>query len=244
MMKITERAFKITKEQTDSNGNLQLGSLAQILELTAAAHQKNIGTNESVLWMIVRREIKLCRLPKAGNVIRVQTWNSGQKFGLFQKNFDLGFYGERKSRFGEASCLWAPVDITTRKIAVLPETVPQPTQNLPKEAVRKTPAMQVNFPPTLEKHACHSVRMDEIDHNRHVNNAHYLRWAEACAAKEFCSDAEISRSLMPQKIWVAYDREILPREIVTLHYQRCGNLFFLKGFVENENAFSVKIDYI
>ena len=93
------------------------------------------------------------------------------------------------------------------------------------------------FPENFAQQTERVVAPDEIDKNGHLNNTHYIDWAED-VAKDACGEER-----MPTSVWIRYEKELLVNETVTLKYTMEKDKLYLQGFRGEELSFSVILSY-
>ena len=99
------------------------------------------------------------------------------------------------------------------------------------------PDRRVRFPAELGFSAVHVTDEREQDVNRHINNVHYLRWAESLLPEGF---AETHRL---RSVWVEYRKEILVGQAVELRHTIETDALFVQGFVNDEEHYRLRFEY-
>ncbi len=93
------------------------------------------------------------------------------------------------------------------------------------------------FPESFEQQTERVVAPDEIDKNGHLNNTHYIDWAED-VAKDACGEERMSTYAC-----IRYEKELLVNETVTLKYTMEKADRICRGFVGKSLSFSVILLY-
>lgn len=151
-----------------------------------------------VLWMIVRSQLRLKRMPQS--TLRIKTWMRRTKAAVSYRDFAL-FDGE--DAIGEAVQSWVLVDVNTRKLVYMKNIVP--LWSLPFPQPERTNVPHRLSVPLLPKVENFTVSAEELDFNEHFNNVHYIRHAEKYASEgALCLD-------------VSYERECFMGETLALH---------------------------
>lgn len=233
------RKIRITRKECDEKEKLSIRQLARILELTAAEHLRLYGLGadglyeKGALWVLVKREIYIRRLPICGEKTVLHTWTGAERNWLYPKYFRME--AESGRVLLEASCLWAMMNRDSRTIMQpAPKAECMPAVKL--EGQMELPSWTVSFP-ALTKQKMRTVREKETDYNGHLNNSWYLQWAEELLNPE-SPDTKVLK-----KIWIEYSRELLEGQEVLLKYQQEDTTLYVKGYYRDENVFSAKLEY-
>jgi len=229
---------------------MSLRELAVMLQDTANGHlqDKNLGEqgmwNRGLAWVIVRRQLKIERMPKRNEDVKVTTYAGRGRHGIYPRWYDVSVNDEK---IVDVSCQWTIIDMNERELMmedVLPEDVPY--------CERKDYGTKLSPPPKfLELDRIKKVTVTEkkIDHNGHVNNSWYLEWAEEIVHEQYRKAGK--RYFEPYYLWVEYIHEIYPNETVELKWtvSKDGDadreMYDIKGFVRRDGqelcAFSLVV---
>lgn len=237
---VYEAEFKVTKEMTAGNEKMQPGDFARELEKITEAHLRSFGMNrkslleEKKIWVISWNDIRISRLPKVGETVILRVWAGKKRAGMFSRFY--GCYSAQGEALAGASSFFTLIDAETRTIAVPTEKIEQiPVVSLANEG--KLPKMIQVFPENFAQQTERVVAPDEIDKNGHLNNTHYIDWAED-VVKDACGEER-----MPTSVWIRYEKELLVNETVTLKYTMEKDKLYLQGFRGEELSFSVILLY-
>jgi acyl-ACP thioesterase len=97
-------------------------------------------------------------------------------------------YDEAGNRIAGASTSWVIVDYNTRKAQRPDKALSNLNLQFPEAKALDTNARKVpSLPPGDHRLTRLKVKIDDIDVNRHVNNARYVHWAVNCYDPEFIS---------------------------------------------------------
>lgn len=237
---VYEAEFKVTKEMTAGNEQMQPGDFARELEKITEAHLRSFGMNreslleEKKIWVISWNDIRISRLPKVGETVILRVWAGKKRAGMFSRFY--GCYSAQGEALAGASSFFTLIDAETRTIAAPTEKIEQiPVVSLANEG--KLPKMIQVFPENFAQQTERVVAPDEIDKNGHLNNTHYIDWAED-VVKDACGEER-----MPTSVWIRYEKELLVNEAVTLKYTMEKDKLYLQGFRGEELSFSVILSY-
>lgn len=237
---VYEAEFKVTNGMTAGNEQMQPGDFARELEKITEAHLRSFGMNreslleEKKIWVISWNDIRISRLPKVGETVILRVWAGKKRAGMFSRFY--GCYSAQGEALAGASSFFTLIDAETRTIAAPTEKIEQiPVVSLANEG--KLPKMIQVFPENFAQQTERVVAPDEIDKNGHLNNTHYIDWAED-VAKDACGE-----ECMPTSVWIRYEKELLVNEKVTLKYTMEKDKLYLQGFRGEELSFSVILSY-
>ncbi len=184
------------------DGTINLFRVVDILQETAGKHADRLGFGMEVLgnagttWALTKLHIKLQRQLMGGQSYTVQTWPSGvHRLWAIRRYLILD---SEECVVGQAVSNWMILDQMTHRPQRLPDTI---TQRVWPEPPIPEPDW-TNFDDLKELTHSSSefdVRLNEIDINNHVNNAHYLAWAMNAAAIDNVVNSE----------WSAVEAELL-----------------------------------
>lgn len=220
------------REFTVNEKRLSLFTLAHELEKCAGDHAASLGVSsarlleDDILWVLVKREVIINRLPEMGEKVIAETWPGKSRHGFYPRRFR--FYDEKGELLLMAACKWVLMDAKTRELADHEAVRSLSPEKLENE--QKLPASKVAFPEmdfVCEK----TVTEDEIDMNGHLNNAYYLGWAEELLPEGF----------VPSEIWIEYLRELFVGEKIRLERKFEDGAWYIRGMCGDEVTFGTRI---
>ncbi len=191
---------KLIKEHTvhsyecDQESKLRLLTLFNLLQHIADLHAEklNVGyqhfVERQIGWVGANYVLHINQRPKWGDCVSFQTWPSGMTPVTAIRDFNV-LDKDGNTLFG-ATSQWVLLDFNSGR--------PQPVQkNVGGLESLNERAVESNFPKLpavervdFEKHFY--VRYDDIDINKHVNNAIYPVWASEAVANDFREQNEIT----------------------------------------------------
>ncbi len=207
---IFEKTYKIRTYEVDKNCNLRIVTLFNIFQDMADCHAETLGLGLSFClekgfaWVGSNYHIKINRLPKIHETIRIQTWPSEErKFGAVR---DFIVYDQEDKEIITASSLWILINYARRRPILLKDNLPQYTVNPVRTLATEFPKLPEILAP--QKTSEFSIRFDDIDLNNHVNNAVYPLWATESVGREF----HLEHSL--EEVEIEFKKEALYGETV------------------------------
>ncbi|HNY06683.1 MAG TPA: thioesterase, partial [Bacteroidales bacterium] len=193
---IFEEDLYVTAYNTDSNGWLNIYSLFNFLQEAGGNHAKKLGVGfnsmqtEGVFWALSRIKVIINALPKWGDTIHLQTWPKGVDKLFFMRDFILT--DKSNQPIITATSAWIVVDVNKRR-PLKPQTIDYSMpDNHGKFAIREIPG-KLTSPITnpLFRYE-RNVSINEIDVNKHVNNAHYVQWLMDCFDLSYVSSHQLA----------------------------------------------------
>lgn len=184
-------AFHVHWYDTDCFGRLTFPGFARFLEESAWLHANELGfglndTQEAgVVWVIVRLEIEICRIPRWGDTVQVKTWPRGVDRLFAYREFEVcDPAGEVLAR---ATSTWIVLDRQERK-AVKPAIVSAILPYVDKRMVMNRNARRISTSGDKQLVASRRVVFSDLDTNGHVNNCKYLEWVVDLMEYELLKD--------------------------------------------------------
>lgn len=197
------KEYDIRSYECDRNNNMRILTLMNIFQDMADAGATAVGVgfdyvfSKGFAWVGSNYALDIDRLPKMHENIRIETWPSDEKKVAGIRDFEV--FGEDGKSIIRASSQWVLIDFKKKRPISLKD-------NLPEFSILPQRALQTDFPklPEVERideEYKFRVRFDDIDMNKHVNNAVYILWA--CEAV----DSEFRVEHNPKHIEIAFKKE-------------------------------------
>ncbi|MHB1315855.1 MAG: acyl-[acyl-carrier-protein] thioesterase [Christensenellales bacterium] len=165
--------------KVDFNSSWHPHELLAALQNAAQCHSILLGCGYYVLrkknlaWVLCRTLIEINCLPKLGETASVKTWPGAPQKFLYPRYYAVE--NEKGEELVKASSIWILLDLDSRKVkdpgslsiydehfTFLPPNMPLP------EKLRLTGQ--------FTGEVWRTPQYSEIDANKHLNNAHYLKW--------------------------------------------------------------------
>ena len=184
-MKKGEYIFKVRSYECGVGAEASLPSICNYLQESASLNAEELGFSksnfdakgENVSWVLTRMAVKMIRYPKWEENVCVVTFPRGGRKIVAWRDFEIK--GEDGQIIGLATSEWMLIDLSTRKIVPIPQSVldaapvglesvlgPEPFS----ARLRYVEAEQGEFKESFKAQHSH------IDLNGHVNNVHYVEW--------------------------------------------------------------------
>lgn len=179
--------YKVRSYESDQTGRLKPVSLLNYFQEAAGEHAEKLGAGivelmkQNLTWVISRYHIKFIKYPRWKSSLDLTTWPCGHQ-GLFAlREFELR--DEQGGLLAAATSSWMLIDLKTKR----PSPPAERLGPYPKDPHR---ALASTFEPLpaiarADLERSFSVRMSDLDWNRHVNHVVYIAWALETAPSGF-----------------------------------------------------------
>lgn len=209
---LLEQSFTVAPSHTDQRGFLKLSSLLEYAQQISGAHCDKLGFDRKTLdeknlfWAVLRHRIVITRLPKAGELLTMQTWPMPTTRSAYPRATRA--LDQKGNVLFETVSLWVLMDPRTRTM-VLPGKSGVTVPGITRE---NTPSGPGSLPPvTCPDHKLWQISPEDLDINGHANNAKYLD-----AAQRICDLFPHAGAV--KDITVCYLAEARLGQTVTLGY--------------------------
>lgn len=199
----------VTPSKTDIDGRMKLFSAIQLMQDCSEMWKEsepaflNYLLENRAAQLLNYRYLEVLRVPELGECLTCSTSVYGTQ----------GPFGYRNTAIYDAAgkpcylswCIGAFVSADTGGLVRLPQAVasqlkldPQLPMNYGSRKITMPDVEPIPLPPI-------AVLRNDIDYNRHVNNAHYIRMALECLPTEF----------VPTTMRVEYKRPVAPGAVIS-----------------------------
>ena len=165
-----------------------LSDVAQAMQEAAIAHSVDLKIDHDALlegygclWMLVRYQIALSRLPVGPLTVETFLRSPSSVFSL--RDFTLF---DEKGECGRAVQTWVVVSTEERSMRPI-SSIPQLLAGPVPQPERTSRPRRIRLPKELPFLGNWTVAENEIDDNEHLNNVAYVRHAEALAGGGYTS---------------------------------------------------------
>jgi medium-chain acyl-[acyl-carrier-protein] hydrolase len=171
--------YKIRFYEVDRYKKVTIQTLCNYIQESAANHIFSLGVGlphlnaEKRTWILSRLLIRIHKLPKHGDQIKLKTWQVGVKKLFALRDFSL--VDRYDDRVADATSCWLVINIEKR----IPERCDAYVDKMmPVAHMRAIDAMPSKIPSFcgFEYISSTTVRKSDLDMNRHVNNVKYIEW--------------------------------------------------------------------
>ena len=235
------KEYQIRTYECDKNGFLRIVTLMNIFQDIADSHATDLGLGmefclqNGLAWVGSNYHIKINRLPKLHEIMKVITWPSEEKkLGAIR---DFVVYDEHQNEIITASSQWILIDFVRKRPVVLKERLPQykivDEHSLVSEFAKLPEVVNPDFSKAF------SVRFDDIDINMHVNNSIYPLWASEGLPTDF------RENYLPKEIEISFKKEGHLGEDVEINSTLSENTsaHSVKSLYDNRELSRIKIKW-
>jgi acyl-ACP thioesterase len=190
-----EDAFSIASYEADFAGYLTLYALMNRFQELAGIHAAYLQVGYKTLkdarlaWILSRMKVQIYSLPRWGDTVHLATWPKGidRLFALR----DFCVTSDQGQTLVNATSAWLLIDTEKgrpRRIESLPIDLHFPHALHALQDPLDKIQMPKEIVPVFEK----PVWLSDLDTNRHVNNAQYVKWVTDCFSDEHFRNRRIT----------------------------------------------------
>lgn len=230
--------FVVQKDEVDSFGDIKISKLMWHMQNVAGEHaiklkiDRDILMKDNNIWVVVRYDMKINRLPKLKEKYVITTHPGETKGFMFPRFFQV--YDKHGNLLVNISSTWVVVNFDTRRIILRPfKDIILPVEHDPND---------LELPTKINEEATNLVckrltKESELDINIHINNTFYYDYILETHDIEFYKENKVSRILLN------YEKEIThPSEIEI--YSNKNNPEVIIGKVDGNPSFLAKVEFI
>ena len=177
--------FKVRSYECGPDGRATLPTICNFLQEAASLHAASLGfgkadfaaAGENISWVLTRMVVKMARYPKWEDELTVETFPRGGRKIVAWRDFEVK--DAKGETLGVASSEWMIIDLKTRKIHAIPETVFAANDPANAPVLGLEPFSKFRFPEQSGEAPLplgFTAMKSQIDLNGHVNNVHYVSW--------------------------------------------------------------------
>lgn len=231
---------KVLTTDIDPNLEIRLSTLTRYMQDIATEHvnKHHFGHDDLVkdnnIWVVVRMEMKINRLPVLDEEITISTHPGETKAFMFPRYFEV--YDKHKNLLVSVSSIWVVTNYETRKIVLKPFG----DRNLPSETSKDDLPLpeKIKNTDTADKLVDNrKARYSEMDMNGHINNTHYLDYILDTHDFEFYKKHRIVN------IKINYEKEVLNNDLIEL-FSNNSNPEIVIGKITDRPYFYSEIQYV
>jgi medium-chain acyl-[acyl-carrier-protein] hydrolase len=169
------------------------------------------------MWVLTRFALTVFALPEMGDEVTVETWVSDRTSGV-RAYRDFRMLDAAGHVLAEAATLWLLLDLNTRRLVRLPESVLQIryADSVGADAVDAVPLIA---PATQTAPEEFKIRWGDLDENNHANNLRYIEWVLDAVPFETRRDASLA------SLDIQFQNEGLPGETVLSAVDQSDDVF-------------------
>ena len=239
---IYTKTYAIEDVHLDCFGRLKPSMLLSFVQDISGAHAAKLGAgwedlnDKNLFWAIIRHRIQIRRMPRSGEVLRLETWPMPTTRTAYPRATVA--YDEQGEVVFRTTALWVLMDRAARTM-VLPGKSGVTVPGILRETEADTPGA---LPPVdLEHTACRQVVFSELDRNAHMNNTRYLDWIADLLSSEFHA------CHTPSQIQLCYLSELRENQTAqlcwTLGEDSCLRVEAKQKDGQNQRVFGAQIQF-
>ena len=206
---VFSREFHICAYDSDHNCNIAIYKLLCMMHETAWSHVSYLKKGwqelqeEGLFWALAKLHLKIDKLPKWNDKIRVETWAKERESIMFLRDYEV--FNEAGDLLCCAISEWMLIDSRFNKIVRLEKL--NTHLDYPKDRVAfegRVPRLpRIEFP---ENPVFHTTALSDLDMNQHANNASYVRWVFDQFSYEFYNQHQV------KEVIINYINQLTPGE--------------------------------
>jgi len=211
-----EYAFKVRTYECGADGRATMPTICNYLQEAASMHAEELGfsksdfdaAGENLSWVLTRMVVRMFRYPAWKDEVTVETFPRGGRRVVAWRDFVVKDAGGEV--IGLATSEWMIIDLATRRMSAIPESVLALVPDTPDSVLGAEPfTARLRFPQRTEGDAAavlsFRAQNAHIDLNGHVNNVHYIEWL-----------LEPMRGAAPRELEIVFRSETLAGDEVSV----------------------------
>lgn len=204
-MKISKysKQYGVRSYECDRNNNLRILTLMNILQDIADVNASELGfgldfcIQNGMTWVGANYVLEINRLPQIHENITIETWPSAKNKLTAYRDYEV--FEEDGNSIIKATSQWILLNLETKRpISVLEKMADKP---MLEERSINTSFPKIGELTKIDSQFKFRVRFDDIDLNKHINNAVYILWATEAVDEDF----RLSHN--PHKISINFKKE-------------------------------------
>ncbi len=243
-MGVFEETVKIRYSEMDCDLVLKPSAVMQFLQDLASdnAEALNFGYSyiikNNLAWFLLKYRIEFDDYPQGIYDLTISTEPRGYNKIFAFRDFKISHTGKQ---VGRASSTWALVDLNSKSMANASEILANNKYMTPFEKRDDDLSYgKIKVPENFDIEKIFEIRFDDLDVNRHVNNANYIVWAVETL------DFDFRRNYKPKVIDMVFKKEITYGSRVLSKTHKEGNIttHILQNYETGEDLCHIKIEWI
>lgn len=180
-MELFEETVKIRYSEIDCDLTLKPSALLQFMQDLASDNAESLGFGYSYIvknnlaWFLLKYRIEFDDYPEGLYDLTIKTEPRGYNKIFAFRDFEITHDGKR---IGRATSTWALVDLNTKSMANTSEVLAGNKYMVQHEKKEDDLSYgKIKLPKEFDIEKTFEIRFDDLDVNKHVNNANYIVWA-------------------------------------------------------------------
>ena len=175
-----EMKHQVPYYECDATGHQTLAMLFRLLILASEDHSDALGVGTAKIkeydggWVIINYAGDVDRLPRENETVTIKTYVEAYNLFFVVRTFEV--YDADGKQLVKVKGMFAFMNLTTRKVASIPEPLIAPYQSEESRRLPKVARPQLMANDLAWERLDYRVRFFDIDLNNHVNNAVYFDW--------------------------------------------------------------------
>ena len=201
----TTKSYDILTFYTDYKNRITPKNLIGLFQeiATVQSDELRVGrkymSNEDLLWVLIKYDIEIFRMPKYPEKIRLETYAMyTRKFYVYRK-FEV--YDENNNLIVKAYSAWSLVNKKTKKLEKMTIELMEAYGCSKDSSEEKAEFERLKTVKNPDLKKDFSIRYTDIDHNMHVNNTKYMSWAINSVPKDIVVNCKL------KKVSILYRKE-------------------------------------
>lgn len=173
--------YTVQMYDIDSRRKMTVGALVRLMQEASMQNVMQMKVSAwdmqamSLSWVLLRKHLKIKRLPLNGEKITVVTYSCGfEKFFTFR---DFKVFDKNEDLIAWSSSTWLLMNTDERKMVRIPDFILELEAQMPGEK-DSLPRPKSKLPPFQNADFSRPFRVDwhDLDFNGHLNNVNYIQW--------------------------------------------------------------------
>ena len=212
-MALFEETVKIRYSEMDCDLVLKPGAMLQFLQDLASdnAEQLDFGYSyiikHNLAWFLLKYRLEFDDYPEGIYDLTIKTEPRGYNKMFAFRDFYITHQGKQ---IGRAASTWTLVDLTTKSMANASEIFANNKyMTLHEKREDDLNYEKIRLPEKFDVEKTFEVRFDDLDVNKHVNNANYIVWAIEPLSFDFRRSHKLKTVDMMFKKEITYGNSVL-----------------------------------
>jgi medium-chain acyl-[acyl-carrier-protein] hydrolase len=207
----------------EPGGRAGIPAICRLMEEAANSQTAELGLSISQvreagrMWVLTRFALTVFALPKMGDQVTVETWASDRTAGV-RAYRDFRMFDADGHVLAEAATLWLLLDLGTRRLVRLPDSVLQ-IRHPGRVGAQAVDSVLLVAPATSGVPEEFKIRWSDLDENNHANNLRYIEWVMDAVPFETRRDA------VPVSLDIQFQNEGRLGETVLSATEASGDVF-------------------
>ena len=212
-MELFKETVKIRYSEMDCDMVLKPSAMLQFLQDLASDNAEflNFGYSyiikNNLAWFLLKYHIEFDDYPEGIYDITIKTEPRGYNKIFAFRDFEILHHDKL---IGRATSSWALVDLETKSMANVAEVLAENKYMVPHEKRENDLNFgKIKLPESFDTEKIFEIRFDDLDVNRHVNNANYIVWAFETLDFDFRRKHKLKTLDMMFKKEISYGSKVL-----------------------------------